>query len=475
MISTTGGYPARAGAAPERKARRRTRPLLAALAATALLVTQAKDVLASCSIGPGVIRDAEAESLIRDYARPIFKAAGIGNSAVQIFLVNDESFNAFVADKQRMFINTGAIGQTKTPNELIGVIAHETGHIEGGHLALLYSEMAQVQTASIIAVLAGMGAMAAGAASGSSGAIQAGQAIMTGGQSAIIRKMLMNRRSYESAADQAAIRYLNATGQSPRGMLETFRRFASDILVSLNNIDPYLQSHPMPRDRMSALEAEVAKSRFIDRKDPPALQLRHDLMRAKLAGFLSRPDGVLRLYPPSDKSLPARYARAISSYCSRGVRAAMKDIDALIAEQPNNPYFHELKGQALLESGLGAQAVGPLAKAVSLAPRAGLIRILHGQALLATDNPKLLDQAIGELSAGSRAEPESQMAYRQLAIAYGRKGMIAEALYSSALSALTTGNIEEAKTYAHRVQQRARSGSRMWNLAQDIINIPGPR
>jgi predicted Zn-dependent protease len=393
---------------------------------------------------------------------------------VQIYLVNDKAFNAFVADKQRMFLNTGAISQAGTPNELIGVIAHETGHIEGGHLALLYSEMAQVQTASIITVLAGVGAVAAGAASGSSGAVQAGQAIMMGGQSAIIRKMLMNRRSFESAADQAGIRYLNATGQSPRGMLETFRRFANEALVSLNNIDPYLQSHPMPRDRMSALEAEASKSPYFDRKDPPALQLRHDLMRAKLAGFLSRPDNVYRQYPPSDSSLPARYARAISSYCSQGVRAALKQIDGLIAEQPNNPYFYELKGQALLESGLGREAVGPLGKAVSLAPKAGLIRILHGQALLASDNPKLLDKAIAELSAGVRAEPEAQMAHRQLAIAYGRKGMIAEALYSSALSSLIAGDLKEAKSFAGRSQQRAPSGSRIWNLAQDILNIPDP-
>ena len=480
MNSTNFAPAGKPAAAPGRRMRpqNRLRPcartFAAAIGSVALLASQTTSAWAGCNFGPGVIRDAESETLIRDYAAPILKAAGVASAGVRIYLVNDNTFNAFVSDRQRMFINTGAIAQTKTPNELIGVIAHETGHIEGGHLALLYSEMARVQTASIIAVLAGIGAAAAGIATGNRGGVSAGQAIMTGGQSAIIRQMLMNRRAFESSADQAGIRYLNATGQSPRGMLETFRGFADQVLVSARSTDPYLQSHPMPRDRMSALEEEARKSRFFNRVDPPELQSRHDLMRAKLAGFLSRPDTVFRIYPPGDTSLAARYAHAISRYCGQGLRASLKDMDGLIAAEPKNPYFHELKGQALLESGFGREAVGPLATAVSLAPKEGLIRILIGQALLATNDRKLLDKGIEALAAGARMEPESAMAYRQLAIAYGQKGQIADALYSSAMGALIGGDIKEAKVYARRAQQRAGNGSRLWNLSQDILNIPDP-
>jgi predicted Zn-dependent protease len=324
-----------------------------------------------------------------------------------------------------------------------------------------------MQTASIIAMLAGIGAMVAGAG-------QAGQAVMMGGQNAIMRQFLAARRLNESAADRSAERYLSATGQSVRGMVGTFSRFADQALLTARFADPYLQTHPMPRDRLSALEEAARKDPYADRKDPPRLQLRHDLVRAKLAGFLERPDTLARRYPQGDQSPPARYARAIARYLGGDLAGALAQIDRLIAEMPENPYFWELKGQALLESGRAREAVEPLKQAVALAPQAGLIRMLYGQALLATGERGNLDKAIAELQRATDQEPESIGGLRHLAIAYGQKGDIVRADMISARANFVAGDLDLAKQFATRVQRRAPRGSPLWLQADDIINFKPP-
>ena len=193
-------------------------------------------------------------------------------------------------------------------------------------------------------------------------------------------------------------------------MYDTFKRFADEILFAAHYVDPYVQSHPMPADRVAALEV-LARTPYWDKKDPPELQFRHDMMRAKLYGFIERPEAVLRRYPPSDTSLPARYARAISTYRHADLRAAMAQIDGLIQAKPQNPYFYELKGQALLEGGHPAEAIAPLRHAVQLAPNAALIQILLAQALIATNDTKGSAEAIALLRSALAREPESPDAY----------------------------------------------------------------
>ena len=364
-----------------------------------------------------VIRDAEIEVLLRDYAAPIFKAAGIGSRGAEIVLLQDRSFNAFVASGNRMFINTGTLLTTKTPNEVIGVLAHETGHLAGGHLQGLRNEMARAQALGMIATLLGAGVAAAGAASGSSSGTRAGAAATTIGPGIARRSLLSYRRGQETSADSAALTYLKATGQSARGMLTTFRRFADQALFSKQYVDPYVLSHPMANERISQLERLASKSPHFDKSDPAQLQLRHDLMRAKLSGFIEAPGRVQRRFPRTDKSLAADYARAIVAYRTGSLRPALKRIDGLIRQSPNYPYFHELKGQALLEAGKARQAVAPLRKAVSLAPSPGLIRILLGHALLETGNARNLKDAIGNLKAGLGAEPLAAIGYRHLSTA----------------------------------------------------------
>ena len=291
-------------------------------------------------------------------------------------------------DGRHIFVNAGAILESTVPNQLIGVLAHETGHMAGGHLSRLRDQLATAQTQSIIALLIGIGAMVAASRNASSAGNPSrgdpGPAI--GNDPTLAARLTCAQQ--EEQADRAGVGFLKATGQSPKGMYDTFKRFADQGLFSTRGADPYAQSHPMPAERVAALEIFARTSPFWDKKDPPELQLRHDMARAKLAGFLDRADTVARRYPSYDNSLPARYARAIATYRHADLRSAVAQIDALIQAQPRNPYFYELKGQALLEGGKPAEAIAPLRQAAQLAPQPALIQILLAQALNATDDPK---------------------------------------------------------------------------------------
>lgn len=448
--------------------------LVALLAAAALTWTPAARAQ---SAGPRLLRDAEIEQLLRDYTRPILRVAGLEKQNIQVVIINDASFNAFVADGRRIFVNYGALMQSQTPNQLIGVLAHETGHLAGGHLAKLRERLAEAQTSMIVAMLLGVGAMAAGARGGNSNGSMGniGAAAVAAPQAMMMNTMLSYQRQQEENADRAGVKFLTATGQSPKGMYDTFKRFGDDSLFAARGADPYMQSHPMPRERVAALEELARSSPYWDKKDDPALQLRHDLMRAKTSGFMEQRDTVLRRYPPSDTSLPAQYARAISTYRHGDLRTAVEQIDALIKVQPNNAYFHELRGQALLEGGRPADAVAPLRRAVQLSGNAPLIEMLLGQALVASDNKATTDEAIRILRAAIAREGEAPIGYTQLAMAYGRKGDLAEADLASAQAAFLSGDNKTARDLASRAKARFAVGTPGWVKADDIIaaKMPG--
>jgi predicted Zn-dependent protease len=420
------------------------------------------------SAGIPMIRDAEIEQLLRDYTRPILLAAGLAQQNVQVVIINDKAFNAFVMDAHRIFINTGALMQATTPNQLIGVFAHESGHIVGGHLSKMRQELANAQTAVIIAMLLGLGAVVAGSHSGNTDMGNVGGALINAPQAYAMNSLLSYQRAQEESADRAGVRFLTMTGQSAKGMYDTFKRFADESLFEAHGANPYAQNHPMPEERMAAL-AELVKTPYWDKKDPPELQFRHDMMRAKLYGFTERPETVLRHYPSTDTSLPGRYARAISAYRYGDMRSAIAQIDSLIQSMPNNPYFYELKGQALLEGAHPAEAIAPLRRAVALAPNPSLIQILLGQALVATNDPKLSEEAIPLLRSALLKEPESGDAYTTLAMAYGRKNDLADADLASAQAAFARGDNKTARELAARARQRFAIGSPGWVRADDIV------
>jgi predicted Zn-dependent protease len=446
--------------------------------AVAQVLTSAAPVRAQENKGPAVLRDTESEQLLREYTRPILRTAGLEKQNIQMVIINDSSFNAFVADGRRIFVNYGAIMQSETPNQLIGVLAHETGHLAGGHLAKLREQLAQAQTQMIIAMLLGAGAMVAGASRNSSGMANAGVAAVAGPQEMIRRSLLSYQRQQEENADRAGVKFLTATGQSARGMYETFKRFTNDSLFAARGADPYLQSHPMPAERVASLEELAHASPYWDKKDDPSLQLRHDMMRAKISAFMERQDTVYRRYPLSNTSLPARYARAITTYLHGDLNSALTQIDGLIQAQPNNPYFYELRGQALLEGGKPNEAIPSLHKALALSNNAPLIEMLLGQALVATDNKAHTDEAIAILRAAVARESEAPLGYSQLAMAYGRKGDYAEADLASAQAAYLRGDNKTARDLASRAKTRFTVGTPGWVKADDIVSakaLPGQK
>ncbi|MXN67076.1 M48 family metalloprotease [Stappia sp. GBMRC 2046] len=422
-----------------------------------------------------LVRDAETEDLLRDYAQPIFKAAGIPSSQVEIILVNDKGFNAFVPDSRRMFINIGVVLDAETPGEVIGVIAHETGHIAGNHLTRLRQAVANAQIIGVIGALLGVGAIAAGTGAGSADLAGGGAGLATAGAGFAKRSLLSYQRGEEATADRAALTYLERTGQSAKGMLTTFSRFADQNLFSAKYADPYAISHPLPRERLNALETLAKKSRYYDTPAPASLQARHDLVRAKLLAFTSHPRSVERAYPRSDKSMAAQYARAVVAAQSRNGRAASKIIDGLLRQQPNNPYFYELKGQALLESGNPRAAIEPFRRAVSLRPREGQFLIWLGFAMVASDDPGLLPEAEKILKAGLQMDANSPIGYQQLAIAHSRQGETAEANLATAQGLMSSGDLRGAKQYASRAQKNLKRGSREWLQADDILSYKPPQ
>jgi len=446
----------------------------AVAATTGALAPQRTRAQETPTSGLPIIRDTEIEQLVRDYAEPILRAAGLAKQNVRVVILNDRAFNAFVMDGRHIFVNAGALFEAKTPNEIIGVFAHETGHLADGHLLRLRERLAAAQTESIVAMLLGIGAMVAGATATRGHDIgNVGAVAMGAPQSMIQRSLLAYVRTQEDQADHAAVKFLTATHQSPKGLLDLFKRLSNEMLFS--KADPYLQSHPLPPDRVAALEAMAKASPYWGVKDPPALQLRHDMMRAKLSGFLERPDTVLRRYPLTDHSLPARYARAISTYRFSDLNRAIAEIDSLIKAQPNNPYFHELKGQALLESGHPAEAIAPLRRAVQLTRRPALIQIMLGQALIATNNRKFADEAVRLLQTAISREPEMPSAYTQLAMAYGQKGDYPHADLASAQAAFTRGDVKTARQLAERAKHGLPVGSPAWVRADDIVTVKMPR
>lgn len=420
------------------------------------------------------IRDTEIEALLNDYARPIFRAAGLGSGNIAMRIVRHDSFNAFVLDSRNVFIHTGTLVLSETPNQVIGVVAHEAGHIAGGHLAQLRERISRDQTKALLIRILGIGLLVAGGASGNQGASGAGTGIVLGGDELIMRSILADRRGQESSADQAGLRYLNATRQSGRGMLETFERFAGQELISASGAtqDPFVRSHPIAVSRIAQLRDNVRKSPHFELRDPPALQLRHDMMRAKIAGYLDRPQAVLNRYPPKDTSLPARYGRAIATFFGSGIEQALPLVDALIRENPKNPYFHEVRGDFLMRSGRARDAVPSLRKALELAKDAPLLHVRLAQALISSDD-RNADEAI-KLARRSLTNDPNPQAYRLLANGYYKRDRLPEADLATAEALFLEGDIKQAQIFARRAQVRLKTGSPEWIRAGDIVNFKIP-
>lgn len=456
------------------KMRRSMRAAVAGLAAAAIGVSSIVPVQAQ---GIPLIRDTEIENLLNDYAQPVFKAAGLGSGRVKMRIVRSPVFNAFVLDGRNVFMHTGALQTSETPNEIIGVIAHEAGHIAGGHLAALRARIAKDKTRALLTQILGIGLMIAGGVSGSDSGREignAGMGALYGGQEIVMRSLLSERRSQEAAADQAGLNYLNRTKQSGRGMLATFERFAQQEYVSDTYKDPFVRSHPVASSRLARLRQLVENSPNYGNRDSPQLQLRHDLMRAKLSGYLDNPSVVFNRYPQSDRTLPAEYARAIASFFRgghRGTADAFAGIDRLIQARPDYPFFYETKADFLMRSGRSKEAMPLLRKALKLVGgNASLMQVQLAAAIQGAKGKAGLSESV-KLLRQSLVRDKNPRAYRLLATAYYNQGNGPKADAVTAQAYFLEGNVNQAQIFAKRAHSRLKKGSPEWIKNDDIIKF----
>ena len=454
-------------------------PTLKALFAAVLAITLATSPTLAKSrkappqqqSGPNLIRDAEIEGLLRQYSRPIFKAARINPDSVKVYVIADDSINAFVAGGQRIFVNTGLFTKTKSYKEVIGVIAHESGHIAGGHLAKMQSEVDSASTERIIGMLLGAAAAVGGSAAGVQGAGQVGQGIMMGTQGVAQRRFLSYQRSMEATADQSGLKYLAATRNDPSGMLNLFQRMGNESLALTADADPYLFSHPMPLDRIRNLEGEARQSPYFNTPEDPGQKLRYELVKAKIIGYMQGPQRVFQRYPSSDTSLPARYARAVAMYRRGDIINAVPVLDSLTGELPQNPYFWELKAQALQESGQPERGLPAIVKARALLPNNGMMQILHAQLLLDGGGKTKAQQALKLLILARKTEGKSPAIFKLEAQGHAANGDTARAELATAEMAFSTGDQELAIEKAKVAQDHFKRGTAEWLRANDILTF----
>lgn len=411
-----------------------------------------------------ILRDAETEALLNEMAAPLVEAAGLAPGNVDIVLINDPSINAFVAGGQAVYIHSGLINAADTANEVQGVIAHELGHITGGHIVRFDEGMSAASNISILSLLLGVGAALAGAGEAAIGVMQAGQRAALG-------KFLAFSRVQEASADAAGAEYLSLAGISGRGSLSFFGKLQNLEFRygrSQDDDQAFTRTHPLSGDRIARLTEAYTADPAWNAPDDAALQARFERVKAKLFGYISPPERVLSTYPASDTSLPARYARAYAYHKSALIDKALGEADALLAMDPDDPYFLELKGQVLLESGRPYDALPFLRNATELSGHQPLIASMFGHALIATEDKEQFDEAERVLKAAVARDRLNPFAWYQLGVVYAARGDMARARLASAEQQVMRRNYPEALRSAQAAEAGLEPGTPDWIRAQDI-------
>ncbi len=450
------------------------------LAGTLLLVGGISPARAQ---GLNLVRDAEVETSIRAMATPLFEAAGLRPEAVRILLVSDRRLNAFVAGGQNLFLNTGLLVRADHAGQVIGVIAHETGHIQGGHLAKLPGAVREAVIGSLLESVLAMGAVIAASSQRNRDSGLPGSNTGTpvtiggGGQSAAMRNLFTFTRTQETAADAAGVALLEQTRQSSRGFLEFMEILANQEYLALERQDPYARTHPLSRERVEFLRTQVAQSPLSNTPVAPEFVAAHRRIKAKLIGFLEPQATVFQRYPTTDTSLEARYARAIAYYRVPDMQQALRTIDSLLADAPQDPFFWELKGQMLFENGRPQEAQLPYEKAVEFSRGIPILKIDLAQVLLAVADAQ---QGAAALETAKRAqslllevqrlEPQSPKLWRLLAVTYGRENNLGLAALATAELAMLEGRYRDARDQARRALRLLPAGTPGQLRAQDLEN-----
>ena len=445
---------------------RPVRVLGRAAALSAALLSPFAALPAQAQQGMSLLRDTEIEEILHKQADPLFAIAGLNPKDVRILLVGDKDLNAFATAGQQIGLNTGLILQAETPNQLNGVIAHETGHLAGGH-PIRSGELMKAGLKPMLLTM-GLGILAAAV-----GAPDAGAALLASSTQFGTLGALGYSREQESRADQAAVGFLEKTGQSSRGLVDFFDNFRYQEVFQEARRFAYFRSHPLSSERIELLRRRVEEQKHYPVVDTPEAIADHEVMKAKIDGFLNPQQSLIK-YLEKDKGYPARYARAIAYYQTKEPDRALKLIDALLLEQPANPYLWELKGQILFEFGRAAEAEAPQRKSVELKPDAPLLRINLGQTLVSLNDPAKRDEGIAELKKALVYEEDNATAWRILAEAYDRKGEDGLARLATAEGYFSVGATREARVFAMRARDLLDKDTISWRRATDIVLVSEP-
>jgi predicted Zn-dependent protease len=448
--------------------RRMKGALLALAAASTALTPLAASAQTAAAAGaiPGEIRDTEIEEILHRECDPVFAAAGLDPKHVQLDIYQGE-MNAFTVSAQEEAIATDLILRTENPNEIIGVMAHETGHAAGGHI----ERSGEVEHAGMVPFLLtlGLGVLAAAAGEPGAGAALASSAGYFGTLGA-----LGYNRQQEARADQAAVTYLNNAHISPKGLVDFFDNFRYEEVFEQARRFPYFQSHPITSERIELLRRRAEEQPDYNKPDSPAAIAEYDVMKAKLFGFINPPQQTFMTYKETDTSFPARYARAIAYYKETETDKAISLIDGLIKDYPTNPYLWELKGQVLFESGRAKEAEVAHRRSVELKPEAPLLQINLAQTILAQEDGKRADEAIMHLQKALAREPDNAIAWQQMAEAYDAKGDGGDARLASAEARYAVGDMAQARIFALRARQLLKQNTPEWRRATDIVLTANP-
>jgi len=411
-----------------------------------------------------ILRDAETEAFLQELMDPLTVAAGMPAGSVDVVILQDNSINAFVAGGQRIYVHSGLINAAETANEVQGVLAHELGHITGGHVIRFNEGVGPATSIAILTTLLGVAAMVAGAG-------EAGMGIMAAGQQAALGKFLAFSRAQEATADAAGATFLSKAGISGRGSLSFFKKLQNLEFrygIPQDDEESYARTHPLSGDRMAFLEREYKEDPAWNAPDDPAEQEEFERLKAKLFGYISDPQVTLRTYPNSMTGVPARYARAYAYHKEARLDLALDELDGLLEIEPHNPYFLEIKGQILLESGFPEKAIEPLREATATTRNAPLIASLFGHALIATEDPTNYDEAEQVLTAAAAKDREIPFAWYQLGVVYAARGDMPRARLASAEQQVMSRQYREALRSAQAAEQGLANGSPDWIRAQDI-------
>ncbi len=427
------------------------------IAITAMLSLAVQPAMAQ-----SILRDAETEAFFAEISEPLIRAAGLDPANVDVILINDKSINAFVAGGQTVYIHTGLIQAASTANEVQGVIAHELGHIEGGHV-IRYAEGAGAATnISIASLILAAAAMAAGAG-------EAGMAIMQAGQQAAMGKFLAFSRVQESVADASGARYLSKAGITGRGSINFFKKLQNyEFRLGIPQTDSYDRTHPLSGERITVLEDTYKVDPSWQKPLNPDWEADFKRVKAKLLGYIAEPKDTMRDYPESDKTIAGHYARAYAWHKAAYPDKAMQEANMLVGKNPDDPYFLELQGQILLESGKPAEALASLRKAVDLTGNQPLIAAVFGHALIATEDKTNLNEAVRVLRAAVAKDNNNPFAWYQLGVVYQALGDEPRAALASAERYLMEGAPQLALPNAATAMAGLTEYSNDWIRAQDI-------